>query len=744
MSTSIEIHEKGVPSLNTAAEEFERRTSEAGLDVSTLDIVIATRTADEPVASIVAERAPEWSQPAVYAHAERRDSHLVVAHEGRLYLIGKGGLGAIMAVHWVVDQLILGRDLSQVDEKRVPRFPLRTVGHDELYLKAPEGYSMRRHISWAVEHGFTSFDIRWWMLEPDHADELVEMNDLMEAYDLDGLMQGKLLQIFGDLPPEAVGHARLNSGTEITTMCVRSEYGKKAIADWVKRAAHEIPRLKMMTWYFYDVSFICQDNCPRCASTPIVKRILEFAELVDRAMGEVTDDVLTVIRTWHFMPEERNRLAEVIPEHLGAESKLASAGDEAYLPIPEYDPVYGPTERNLMRGLGERFVVEVPINDCESVDSMLGQALPELTLRRLEDVASWGSPNIRNWWASSYWVYTPNYEVAAKAFFVPTAEPSRLIEEVAIRDFGQRIAPEIVLLWKRWEQLITSWPFRSWMQRIEIFTDRTYGSLERAAIRPIRPEPFSRMLAHDRLLRPSSRDFRRLVPREMESRGNFKEHPLDWISPVMLDRYRAIFSGIDELEPLLKSIEAKALEAGNTVVDRVASQQRSLMTFRALLHTQYSFYAALYLTDQKNSVASREEKCEYDREFEQVARAEVANVERLIALFESEPNPHMAHFAPFDNNWRHGEKPLVPEQIAMLQEKRRLTSEWIDSFAPHRDSGIPYAPYVSIDKHFYQWGEDELYAATLVEQTRVLPWYALEEARWIFPRAEKLYVSHKG
>jgi hypothetical protein len=646
-----------------------------------------------------------------------------------------------MAVHWVVDQLILGRDLSQVNEKRTPRFPLRTVGHDELYLKAPEGYSMRRQLSWAVQHGFTSFDIRWWMLEPDHADELVEMNQLMEEFDLDGLMQGKLLQIFGNLPPEAIGHARLNSGAEITTLCTRSEYGRKAITDWVKRAAREVPRLKIMTWYFYDVSFICQDNCPRCADTPILERIVEFAELVDEAMREVRNDVLSVIRTWHFMPEERERLAKILPGHLGAESKLATAGDEIYLPIPEYDPVYGPTERNLMRALGERFIVEVPINDCESVDSMLGQALPELTLRRLEDVAALGGPNIRNWWASSYWVYTPNYEVAAKAFFSPAPEPSRLIEEVAIRDFGQRLAPKITLLWKRWEQLITSWPFRSWMQRIEIFTDRTYGSLDRPAIRPVRPEPFSRMLAHDRLLRPSSRDFRRLVPREMESRGNFKEHPLDWISPVLLDQYREIIAGIDELDPLVNEIESIAKEAGPSVVERVASQRRSLMTFRALFHTQYSFYAALYLTDQKNSVASRERKCEFDRQLETVAREETSNIEDLIALFESEPNPHMAHFGPFDQSWRQSGEPLVPGQIALLREKLRLTKEWIEAFAPYRDSGVPYAPYVSVDKRFYRWGEEALYDEKLVEQSRVFPWYGLEEARWIFPRAEQLFVE---
>ncbi len=83
-----------------------------------------------------------------------------------------------------------------------------------------------------------------------------------------------------------------------------------------------------------------------------------------------------------------------------------------------------------------------------------------------------------------------------------------------------------------------------------------------------------------------------------------------------------------------------------------------IRTWLSLFHTQYSFYSALYLTREKNSVASRDEKRECDRQLEGLARGEASNVEQLIALLESDPNPHMAHFAPFAGDWKKTDEPL--------------------------------------------------------------------------------------
>jgi hypothetical protein len=749
MAESIKVHQSDIPAVRTAATELERRLAESGLSSSSVPLVHLCTMGDQTVGQLIATHAPHWSNEPAPGLDGPREAHLIVSTAEEVFVVGRGPVGVIVGVHRLTDRLLEQGTLGEFVELLEPRFPLRTVGHDELYLQPAGGYSREDHIRWAVRHGFTTIDIPWWMLEPDHQEEKAELVDLMERYDLSGLIQGKLLQIFPNVPEEALGYARLNSGTEIRTLCARSEYGRRVLGEWIRRALTEIPRVRVMTWYFFDVSFICQDNCPRCADTDILDRIVEFAQMVDRHAKDVNPAALTVIRTWHLMPEERRRLATILPDHLGVEAKLSAAGDEAYLPIPDYDPVYNPTERALYRVAGSRAIVEVPIGDCESVDSLIGTAIPSLTLRRLDDIEGWGAPGIRNWWSTSYWTYSPNYEVAGRAFFKPLPEASELVERIAVRDFGAQLAGEVVLFWSAWEKLVTRWPFRSWMQRMEIFTDRGYGSLMRAAIRPIRPEPFDRMLAHDRLLRPTSREFRRLVPRELESLGAFKEHPMDWVTPVLLNEYERILEEIDLPRSIIDRIADRARadfgKAPAGMRDRVDAQKRSFEYFASLFHTQYAFLRALWLTAQKRRVSDREEKCGFDREMEKVAQAELANTRTMMKLLEADPNPNMAHFGSLhQRRWKPEDFPLVPKQIELLEGKAKATEEWVESFGPHRNSGIPYAPYVSVDQRFYVWGEAGLYEETLVEQSRVLPWYGLEEARWIFPRADDMFKAGRS
>ncbi len=706
---SIVLPNKPSLPLQTAAAEFEKYMEEFHLAEAAASLRIAIDTDD----------------------TEPRDAYRIVTEGDTIHVVGGGGIGAIFGALELASLIKSGEPLDKLAVERKPRFPVRSVMNGEMYTKPPAGWTMADTCSWIVRHGFNALFIQWYQFQPDHLDEWHnEVLPPAEKYDLDFVMTGLLFEHL-DAPEEALGKARLNSGQLIQPACLRHEWTKDRIANWIRMVGESTPRIRSIIWRFFDNSWICNHECPRCGDTDEITRAVEFTKWAQDIADSVRPDFRMDLRTWHFMPEEHEQALDLLPDKCGMVIKLANAGDEIYLPIPRYDSNYGPVDRKIIRTLKDRVEVQVPIGNCESTDSVAGLPLPALTLSRFQDLANWGGPNLENWWGTDEWTYSANFEVACKAFFTHDETPDELISQVARRDFGPALAPDMVMLWQWFERIITQWPFRSWMQRLEIFTDRAYGMLNSPATLPITPIEFDLILRDDRALRPSSRDFRRLVPRSMEALGIFKEHPRDWATTEVLEKYAELIAQFTEISDYAETIIAKA---DNAHRDLVREQARAIDYFRCLFRTQYNFGRAIQITDYKRSMNNWQDKVSCDAELADVAADEIENCRDFIGYLLDDPNPNIHHM--FTMPYREIPEPRRDHQIGLIEHKIEAMQAWLDDYESGKDAGVPYAPYVSVDSKIFRWGDERLKSVQLTRQSRVIPWYTRDDAARVFPELE--------
>lgn len=657
-----------------------------------------------------------------------RGSFIVHESNGDLLLAGSGGIGVLYAVTELENVLMTGRGMAGIQLLREPQFGNRIIGRDELYLNPGMAWQRPSFLEAAIKHGFDMVELPWYSFRPDHIEATLPHLQQLERFDLDACIEGELFQHLPDVPEEARGVSRLSSGHFSHPACLSHAWTRDYFTRFLKEISKQ-PRIKKMLWYFFDVAHLCTSECPRCGDKTAVDRIIEFTAWCQEVVDQWRSDLRIYLRTWHLMPEEREYINANLPDRIGVDTKMSNAGDEIYIPIPRFSDCYGPHEEALVRRYKKRVLSELPIGNCESIDSATGIPLLQLTARRLETLASWGGPSIRNWWGFCEEVYNPNYELARECFFNTAERADEIIKRIAVRDFGADQSDRVILFWKQAEIFITSWPIVSWMQRLETFKDRAYGAIDKPCLIPVRPEPFVQMLSEWILLKPTSREFTRLVPRELEAEGRFKEHPLDWITERLLEKYQDIVTGLDKI---LNDGERIGECLAGAPAQRMSQQVHSLGYFRCLLHSQYAFYRALLLTHEKKRTHLPQRKFQFDEQMAVLVDQEIANNEMLIRFMESDSSGVMAHFDIDGKRPFQQERPLLPGQLKAITAKLDSMKEWAQKWEAGSESGVPYAPYISIDKRLYRWGDPDLKKIRFGKQTKLGLWESRESAGWLF------------
>lgn len=658
----------------------------------------------------------------------RRGAWLMQEVEGALWIVGSQPIGILFAIAELESLVRSGAELKGLHYWREPRFGLRINGRDELYLDPQNAWLRKPFLEAIVRYGFDTAEIPWYAFRSEHVDKTLVGLEQLEAYDLDASIEFELFQHIENVPDEAKGVSRLSSGVVEYPVCVRKEWTKHYFRQYLKRIVDH-PRIKLIFIYFFDVSHFCSDECPCCGDTPVIDRIMEFTAWCQSIVDETRSDLRVYLRTWHVMLDERWRINEALPQRIGVDTKLATGGDEIYSTIPKYSDHYGPAEQELIRRYSERTVAEVSIGNCESIDSAAGIPLMKLTAKRFNDLASWGGAGIRNWWGYTLGHYNPNYELVRELFFDPLDRVEGLMNKIAVRDFGPKQAPQVIHFWKQAEKTVTQWPIVSWMQRFEVFKDRAYGVVSKPCLIPIRPEAFESLLLNRSTLIPTSCDFDRLVPRELESEGQFKEHPLDWIDEHLLKQHEVIIHELDSILTDGQQIEAALSgEAGQ----RMSHQNHSLGYFRVLLHSQYAFFKALWLTQTKKDAKIIRDQFHCDQQMAELVEMEIANNQRFIDLIKSEPCEAMAHFDIDGKRPFQQDRPLLPGQLKVIEQKLDSMKAWKQIWESGASAGIPYAPFISIDRNLYQWGDPRLNEVKFNKQTKLGLWPSREAADWAF------------
>lgn len=629
-----------------------------------------------------------------------------------------------------LDHLKSGRAIEELDTFKSPRFDLR-ISHcatGELSLNPPDGWTLEDSYRWTALQGFNTMRLQPWVLG-DTADKVLarmkEHLPLAEKYGLDYLVFAKGFETF-DIPPGAEGSVCDHGGIKGKTLCMRTKAGKATVRDWIETAVERCPRIKVMAWNFRDWSLLCDESCPRCADTSASRRTFEFLQWARDTVKEVKPDIKVVMRNWVFYPHEREEINQCLPEGVGLISKCANIGDEIYMPAYQYDDHYGPLERESIRRFGDRVILELPVGSCESFDTVIGFPMPETTAKRLNDAENWGLRNISSWWGSAGWVYNVNHEITRKAFFTPTPSPSDLSNQIAVRDFGQDLASRVVHLWERCQKAVLAWPFASWTQRFEMFTDRAYGNISQPALVPIHPTAFELALRDDRTLRVSSRSLKRLGTLEMEKTGLFKESAKEFVSDHLLHAYRDILKQIDgildDARPMLEETDHQGLH----------DQVRNIGCFRVLFHAEYTFFYGIRLAWEKKNSDVRKTRYDCDARIAELASAEIENAHAWIRLLESDPNPNAAHARQRQAKEGESWKPL---EIRRLNDKIGQMQTWLGEWESGKHRGIPYSPFVSLRIGwegicFLPWTAEELDEVTVTDHVNITPWYSEDEARF--------------
>lgn len=613
------------------------------------------------------------------------ESYNAAFRNGRLYIVGESAKGAMNGVYRFVDRGQFA--LENYDVHESPAFRVRVGGHKMNQTPPPDWteeqqarYYARHYINvvWGEKKGppmsyesrrkyglGVMAEVRFppkeesWRNDPDHASCVYQLSDK------------KTWKVIDPFDPA----------------------GRQAYKEGFEQLLKETPDLRVLYGVFGDYNAIPDEKSFRLSDRKPYGHTREDGIIeIMGIMKEVCQgkDILLAAWMWHSFfgrdAEAADYMKKLADMGFGSVYNEAGNSDCWIIRRDNYNPMAIKTGADGKTHYGLNYLPLVSAGGaCESLNPVIGFPLPNVAEIKIKRLADLGIRNFCIWWAGyEGWIYEPNNEVVSELIWHPEAyreadstaksfDPKNgdaIMRKIAVRDFGNDLAPDIMKFWQLVDDaLVSTAPLyekpdqlpppdkdglhiHDWYQRMGIFTEAVFGGAY--------PVP--------------------LTPKDIAGRIEYTDPKnKSWMKDTAaMENYAIVLQRLGDAVKYLDSLKLKAMSPEAAL--RIGDMDRWTNLYRLLLTSQYNFARAVTVMHTHRDLAM--DTSILRKLMTPIALAEIGNDRALIALITYR-DEKFGGFAPNFNIRQNMEGTVkgmgsITDEVAVQRAKIGAMQLWLD------------------------------------------------------------------